>query len=363
MRVGVDGILLGLGPDGASRRTLSLIPGLAEEGVEVVLYTSGASHAAPDGAAELVRVDVPVRPAWVRSAAMGRIGHRLARDGVQVFLTGPSPLPGSWPVPVVATLHDLRPRRFIQPFRRYALLRADRIIVPSRFTRREAVRQLGLDESSIAVIPNAADHLERPDPVPGAATGPLLAVGHVHPRKNLRVLVEAVAILRHVRAERRLVLAGRDFQREQARLTGLAQRLGVADLVDFQGEVEESALAGLYAAACAVCVPSWHEGFGLSVAEAMYCRAPVIVSRGGALPEVAGPAAQVADGRRPLEWASAVRRLEDAAERRVWIDRGAQRADGWSWRRAASETAAVLQSATASGDGAAPMLEATHRAP
>jgi glycosyltransferase involved in cell wall biosynthesis len=294
---------------------------------------------------------------------MGRIGRRLAKDGVQVFLTGPSPLPGPWPVPVVATLHDLRKRRFVQTLRRIALLRAARVIVPSRFTRREAIRQLGLDESRITVIPNAADHLERPEPGPGAATGPLLAVGHLHPRKNLRVLVETVAILRHVNAERRLVLAGRDFQGEQSRLSVLAQRLGVSDLVEFTGEVEESGLAGMYAAACAVCVPSWHEGFGLAVAEAMYCGAPVIVSRGGALPEVAGPAAQVADGRRPLEWAAAVRRLEGAAERQAWIDQGRDRAGDWSWRRAASETAAVLQSAAVSGVGAEPMLDATHLAP
>ncbi len=109
----------------------------------------------------------------------------------------------------------------------------------------------------------------------------VLAVGDLGPRKNLPALAAAVEQLDRPGLELALVGSpGRDGHR-------IAARAGTRWL----GRVNDKRLADLYRAAAVTACPSLYEGFGLPVVEALACGSPVVASRRGAMPEVAGDAA------------------------------------------------------------------------
>jgi glycosyltransferase involved in cell wall biosynthesis len=109
------------------------------------------------------------------------------------------------------------------------------------------------------------------------------------------------------------------------------------------GEVSPEELAALYQGAVATINPSIYEGFGLPVLEAQALGVPVISSRGGSLPEVAGDGALYFSHDSPAELGAAMESLLDEPARRVdLIELGAENVARFSWDRAADETAAVL---------------------
>ena len=104
----------------------------------------------------------------------------------------------------------------------------------------------------------------------------------------------------------------------------------------------------LYRQAAVFAFPSWIEGFGLPLLEAMTARTPVIASNRGAIPEVAGDAAILCDAEDVDAFEAGLNRLlTDMAERERFVARGAARVKLYSWERAASETIAVYEQAFA----------------
>ena len=105
-------------------------------------------------------------------------------------------------------------------------------------------------------------------------------------------------------------------------------------------------MISLYRHADALLFPSWIEGFGLPLIEAMACGTPVITSGTSAMPEIAGPAAVYVDPASPHGIASAVAALRaDTHHRERLVALGRERAAKFSWDRAAEATAAVLRQA------------------
>src|ERR687890_721986 len=104
------------------------------------------------------------------------------------------------------------------------------------------------------------------------------------PRKGIRFLIEAVAMLVPRFPDIKLVLAGDGFERPE--LVQLAERLGIGAQVTFLGWVPNAALPPYYRAAAVSVIPSLEEGFGIPAAEAMGCEVAVVASDAGGLPEV-----------------------------------------------------------------------------
>jgi len=114
-----------------------------------------------------------------------------------------------------------------------------------------------------------------------------LGVGTIEPRKNYRLLIEAYAELKD--EKRLLVIAGGKGWFESD-LGGMVKEYGIKDYVKFLGYVSDEELSALYSSCFAFIYPSFYEGFGLPVLEAMSCDAPVITSNTSSLPEVGGDA-------------------------------------------------------------------------
>jgi glycosyltransferase involved in cell wall biosynthesis len=125
----------------------------------------------------------------------------------------------------------------------------------------------------------------------------------------------------------------------EAELRRLAGELGVADRVVFPDWVDEADLEGLYRLAACFALPSRAEGFGLPVLEAMRRDVPVVSSRAGALPEVAGDAALLVDAEDQAALSGALRRvLTDPQTAARLRERGRARAAEQSWERTAQAT-------------------------
>jgi glycosyltransferase involved in cell wall biosynthesis len=241
------------------------------------------------------------------------------------------------PQPSVVTLHDLQhldlPELFPRSERAFRALAwhrslrgASRVIVISEFVRGRAVAKLGLDPSTVRVVPLGVDHASL-TPGTGERENFLLYPARRWPHKNHERLFEAFVLIRDVHPELRLVLTGGgDFS-------------DVPHGVEARGHVAWSEVASLMRRASALVFPSLYEGFGLPPLEAMACGCPVACSNAAALPETVGDAARLFDPRDPRAIAAAV--LEVLADPASWVERGLARASLFSWDRTARETDAV----------------------
>ena len=260
---------------------------------------------------------------------------------------------------MVQTVHDLTPLRLPGSVTRhnarifrfnFRLARgADRLIVPSESTRRDVVSLLSVPAERVVVIPQAADITES-DMAAADAVLPevlfrlglkeryLLHTGGHDIVKNLPGLLEAFAALTRQGRRIELVIAG-EHGPSTASIIGRAAMLGLLERVRFPGFLPRRDLIALYRGAAAVVYPSWTEGFGLPVVEAMACGAPVVTSRAGSLPEVGGDACLYADPADAAAIAAEVGHLlDDAALAADLSRRGRERAQQFSWHETARRT-------------------------
>jgi alpha-1,3-rhamnosyl/mannosyltransferase len=211
--------------------------------------------------------------------------------------------------------------------------RAALVITVSEAMRNEIVDDLGVEADRVAVVPNGVDASlfasseGRTDDLPGRY---LLFVGTIEPRKNLRNVLSAYSLLRDRLADPpELVIAGGRGWRD-ARLPPAEDMSGVR----FLGYVDQPDLVGLYAHAEGLVFPSLYEGFGLPVVEAMAAGTPVVTSRRGALPEVAGDAALYVDPEDPSDIADGLQKLlEDRKLQGDLAEKGRVRARTFTWER------------------------------
>jgi glycosyltransferase involved in cell wall biosynthesis len=255
--------------------------------------------------------------------------------------------PRYWPGRAVITVHDLdfvlTPERLTEESRRYysqirwAVHRAEAIIAVSEATRADLVRLVGADAGYIAVIPEAADAIYTPSCVPEVMPQYFLFVGTIEPRKNIDTLLDAYLLYReHARSPAPLVVTGGEGWQSAATVRRLRGTPGVT----WRGPASRDELLPLYRGALALVLPSWYEGFGLPVVEAMACGVPAIVSDTPALREVAGDAALVAPPDDPGAWAALLRTLAERPDVRFdYRGRGIARAAQFSWAKAAVATA------------------------
>lgn len=202
--------------------------------------------------------------------------------------------------PVFILVHHLNSDEAGPPLRRAAarvmerrLLRgSDRLLVNSRTTE-ASVRRLVSGCPPAWVCPPGCDLQGAPLPLPGkpaAATARLLVTGNLIPRKGHDLLLQALAGLRELPWQLRVV--GRPVDRRYAAgIRRLAAASGLSDRIVFTGELSGAALAAEYAGADLFVFPSRYEGWGISLAEALRAGLPFVAFASGAVPELVGGAA------------------------------------------------------------------------
>jgi glycosyltransferase involved in cell wall biosynthesis len=269
-------------------------------------------------------------------------------------------------IPRVTAIHDLsffaRPEEFgfAHGLRRRLMARwsarvSRNVLAFSEFTKREIRDRLGVSASdrTRVVLHGPDDDLpESPDrgesrAALGLAEGTeyVITVGTVLTRRNVSVLVRAVALLRsHGRAVR-LGVVGENRSRPFQDLAALARSLGCEAAIHLSGFVTDEEVVRHYAAADVAVFLSEYEGFGLPALEAMSRGVPTIVADRGSLNELFAPGGLVVE---PNEAAvtSALRSVLNDPELSADLrKRGTERAGDFSWERSARQTLTILEEA------------------
>lgn len=179
---------------------------------------------------------------------------------------------------------------------------ADALIAISEYTKRTVVETQGIAADKIRVIYLGVDQArfrhQAPPPDFYARYGIdparryLLYVGSEDPRKNLDTLLHALAIV-HRHEDMHLLKVGRPhFTAQREHLRALAHTLKLDAAVCFYDDVPDDDLAVFYNAASLLVMPSFYEGFGFPVVEAMACGTPVVIADASSLPELGGTVAR-----------------------------------------------------------------------
>jgi glycosyltransferase involved in cell wall biosynthesis len=284
------------GIGGSERHLLTLLPALADRGVDVRFLGLDDPARAPDPFYEQLRVPYDrlrarrdVDP--LLAARVARAVRRVRPDVVHTHLVHADVYGVLAARTLVSTKHNDDPFR-AGPFRfveRLLVRRAARVIAITEALARFQVERVGIPAEKLVIIPYGLDDLPEPwgenppDPVrPGARV--LLAVCRLEEQKGVDVAVRALAHARGRQLDAELVVLGEGPERP--RLEALARERGVP--VHLPGRVPDVAV-WLRSAEVLVHPVRW-EGFGLAVLEAMLAGLPVVASRVSSLPEL------VADG-------------------------------------------------------------------
>jgi len=235
-----------------------------------------------------------------------------------------------------------------------SLHRADVILTPSEFTREEIVKEYNIDPQKIAVIPNALGEnflMERNNErsnIQKKYTLPskfILYIGTLQPRKNIPFLIEAVAVLRKRIPDIELVLVGnRQGYHVDPGIERALETTGMTDYVSFPGYIADQDLVSVIRLATVFAFPSFYEGFGIPILEALSQEVPVVASDIPSLREVAGDGALYFD---PRSIASCEEKLytlcTDSDQRVRGISAGKNQILLFSWEKSVLSLLAVYR--------------------
>ncbi len=257
------------------------------------------------------------------------ISADLLRDGVQLYHGLSNELPiglRKKGIHSVVTIHDLiflrYPQFYNAPDRaiytrkfRYACREADHIVAVSECTKRDIVTFFGIEPDKISVIYQGCDDsfckmlsFDEKKRVCDKYNLPetfILNVGTIENRKNLMLIVKA---LKHLDESVHLVAVGRESSyanevKSYALAHGLEGRLHILPGVPLAD------LPALYQSAAIFAYPSFFEGFGIPIIEALHSGVPVVAATGSCLEEAGGPHSAYIDPNNDEQLADVVRKI------------------------------------------------------
>ena len=275
--------------------------------------------------------------------------------------------------PTVVTIHDLIPLRFPKHFpagirgrlkwmaERRRLRRAAAVITDSESSKADIVALSGYPVDKVTVIPLGPNDVQKVPPAQANQIAAkyalpsryLLYVGDINWNKNVPGLIAAFTALKDPRVH--LILVGKVFGSQPAipeyrAIAEAIEKSGKADKIHLVGFVPSHHLSVFYSRATLYVQPSFYEGYGLPILEAMRFGCPVATSDRGSLPEVGGDAVAYFDPEKNMT--NVIGELLSSAPRRAALSAaGLVRAKQFTWERTARETHAVYEKILASSHG------------
>lgn len=363
-RIGVDLLVLSqFRQGGIVTYTRKLLPELLQvvPGAEWVLFCRSADVVAEYRDHPAVRVKVC---RWMNSAWLWKLlgcVMEAYREHLHLLFVPVSRVPLLKLCPTVSVIYDLGFRSLPQYLKRgslvpaifsvrHAVKNSDAVLTISEFIRTQLLSDYGADPAKIFLTYCGYDPLQF-NTAPLATAPPasvtarygirrpyVLYLGVIQGRKNLLALIDAYDVWHSIYPELQLVLAGPRGWNCEAIYTRAARYQ--PEQICMPGAIQLEHLRSVYQDAECYVLPSLYEGFGIPVVEAMACGTPVIVSRAGALPEIAGDAALYFDPERPqhiAEQVCAVLSSSDLRDRLV--SAGLRRVSSFSWEECAKRAA------------------------
>ena len=273
-------------------------------------------------------------------------------------------------IPVSVSFYDLIPlvyrSHYLAPDPLYSqyylrklehMRRADLLLAISESSRREAIELINYPEAQVVNVSTAADALFRPISIDEAEKQALLAkyginrpfimyTGATDSRKNVEGLIGAYSLLsENLRKRHQLVIVSHLHPAERRRLEALAgNRYLLPGEMVLPGFAPDEDLVKLYNLCTLFVMPSWHEGFGLPVLEAMSCGRAAIASNASSLPEVVGRTDALFDAKDERAMAGKITEaLSNDAWRAELEAHGLEHAKVFSWDSSAERAIAAFE--------------------
>lgn len=298
-----------------SRTTVDILTQFYPEN-EYLLYTPKIKHNAVTAPyLDLSSCHTVMPHGLLRGSAWRTFGLASAvkKEGADIFHGLSNELPARLDIPSVVTIHDVAfktfpdmyhaPDRFTYNLKwRHACKRADRIIAISESTRQDIIRFYDVDPSRIDVVYQPVNSIyytddkgRCPEGLTQYAANPyMLYVGSINSRKNLLGIVKAMELLpKDIQIP--LIVIGNGREYKQKVLDYIVEHKLEDRIIFSPDKVGTEGLRYLYSNARLLVYPSFYEGFGLPVVEALLSNCPVVTSNVSSLPEAAGPDSLLVD--------------------------------------------------------------------
>ena len=295
------------------------------------------------------------------------------------FLT----LPGKKLAKSVVTIHDLIPIKYLEHYppgikgrlrweiQKRRLKKVEAIITDSEYWREEISKLANYPKEKVFVVPLAAGKefrkfpAHQPSSIKRKYNLPdnfVLYVGDVNWHKNVEGLIEAFAKFKIQNPKSKnlttskipsewtienlkLVLVGKAFEDKNLKETNsiiqLIKEFNLINQTKILGYVPTEDLVVIYNLATVFCLPSFSEGFGLPVLEAMACGCPVVAGKTSSLPEICGEAAVLVNPYDVNEIAKGISKAIENKEKLV--KKGIRQAGEFSWEKTANFTLEVYE--------------------
>lgn len=368
MRVAIDARNITGKGAGVSHYTSFLIRALVERNdAEYGLLGNPETLKEFSGMPSVTVISVKHIPFFASHWQIARVAEHWGAD---VFHSPAGNLPLNLRIPGVLTIHDLaiahHPEWFSQSriarwfslkfLLKQSVRRAKKIIVPSEAVKKDVIAYYGVPNDRVVVTPlgvnvTFADNraIAATRERYGLRSKYFLSVGTIEPRKNFEQLVSVFGELHRTEplfADFELMIAGGLGWKYDAvfQMMKKVNHETGKEIVRYLGYVSAEEKMALLADAFAFVFPSWYEGFGLPVLEAMAVGIPVITTSGGALREMVEEAALVVSPDDSVELRDAfIRMVKDTSLRKQLVGAGHARASQFSWEETAQKTFKAYQ--------------------
>lgn len=363
MHIGFDAHSIGTGLGGNETYASNLIEALAEVDTQnrytvYVTRQEAVERYAHRWSNVTVRKTLPHTPLVRIPLTLAAELRRRPIDILHVQYTAP-PLA---PCDTVVMIHDLSFEHIPETFKRRSWMQlrltvrrtarsASHVLTDSEYSRQDILRTYRLPPERVTTTPLAASSRFKPvndrgvlDKY-GISGDYILAVGSIQPRKNIARLIRGYTrmLSQHNENAPRLVIVGKRAWLFEDTIRAAAVS-SANDKILFTGYVPESELAALYTGAVCFAYPSYFEGFGIPLLEAMRCGTPTMTSDRTCFPEVVGDASLIID---PFDEESIAtglwRMISDAALREQLRSRGFVQSSLFDWRDTARRTLGVYE--------------------
>ncbi|PIU07476.1 MAG: hypothetical protein COZ85_01775 [Candidatus Moranbacteria bacterium CG_4_8_14_3_um_filter_34_16] len=256
--------------------------------------------------------------------------------------------------PQMIKLKDLFFLKILIPL---SIKRARKIVAVSRFTKNEIINYYGIEKNKVSYIHNAVadDFLrqnvssEKIDAVKKKyqlGENYILYIGTLQPRKNIPLLIQAFYLLEKSLQEKvNLVIAGNKKYNFDSKIDIALKKSSVQEKIIFPGFIDEKDKALVMAGAKIFCFPSFYEGFGIPILEAMSLGIPVVASEISPHREIAGIAVkffnlqEAADLAEKLTLLLKNKKIQEELSRK-----GLEQSKNFSWQKTAQKMLDIFQS-------------------
>ena len=287
--------------------------------------------------------------------------HLYFKTKIDIYFAPAHYIPRYCPVPIVLTIHDLAFFKYPDEFRKkdlyqlenwtkYSIEKASSILAVSKTTKKDIQQYYHIPEKDIQVIYNGFEKEERDtddkktlEKFDINSKKYILFIGTLQPRKNIPTLIKAFKEFNQIYPDFKLVIGGKKGWLYED-IFNEVETQNIKNKVIFPGYVSNDEENHLYKNAFCFVLPSFYEGFGIPILEAMSFNCPVICSSSSSLPEVGGDACLYFDAKDEKDLLEKLLTLKEEPDLyKELINEGKKRIKEFSWKKSAEETLNIIK--------------------